>query len=119
MSVQTTLSRQEDILSSVQLGIQQLSRGRTASLDELEKLKKALDAVMQEVLAAEALREHIGEHLLLLLTFIYLFYLSGQMDWNCFFVCLYYTTHKKKKIKCHLSLSGPGWEVKIMLSQPY
>ncbi|KAM6939644.1 TNF receptor-associated factor 5 [Xenentodon cancila] len=58
-TAQRSLSRQEDILSSVQLGIQQLSRGRAADLDELEQLKKSLDAVMQEVLAAEALREHI------------------------------------------------------------
>ncbi|XP_061582145.1 TNF receptor-associated factor 5 isoform X2 [Cololabis saira] len=59
-TAQRSLSRQEDALSSVQLGVQQLSRGRAADLEELEQLRKSLDAVMQEVLAAEALRDHIA-----------------------------------------------------------
>ncbi|GLD57503.1 TNF receptor-associated factor 5-like protein [Lates japonicus] len=56
---QRTLSRQEDVLSTVQLEVQQVSRG-LPGLEELEQLRKSLDAVMQEVSAAEALREHLG-----------------------------------------------------------
>uniref|UniRef100_A0AAQ6AGW5 TNF receptor-associated factor n=1 Tax=Amphiprion ocellaris TaxID=80972 RepID=A0AAQ6AGW5_AMPOC len=59
-TAQRTLSRQEDILSSIQLEIQQVSRGLGPSLKELEQLRKSLDAVMEEVLAAEALKEHLG-----------------------------------------------------------
>lgn len=59
-SAQRTLSRQEDVLSSIQLDIQQVSRGLGPHLKELEQLRKSLDAVMEEVSAAEALREHLG-----------------------------------------------------------
>ncbi|CAG5866068.1 unnamed protein product, partial [Menidia menidia] len=59
-AAQRTLSRQEDILSSVQLDVQQVSTGLAPGVGDLEQLRKSLDAVMQEVLAAEALREHIG-----------------------------------------------------------
>ncbi|XP_040891337.1 TNF receptor-associated factor 5 [Toxotes jaculatrix] len=58
-TAQRSLSRQEDVLSTVQLDIQQVSRG-LPGLEELEQLRKSLDAVMQEVSAAEALREHLG-----------------------------------------------------------
>ncbi|XP_018545111.1 TNF receptor-associated factor 5 [Lates calcarifer] len=58
-TAQRTLSRQEDVLSTVQLEVQQVSRG-LPGLEELEQLRKSLDAVMQEVSAAEALREHLG-----------------------------------------------------------
>lgn len=57
---QRTLSRQEDVLSTVQLDVQQVSRGLGPGLEELEQLRKSLDAVIQEVSAAEALREHLG-----------------------------------------------------------
>uniref|UniRef100_A0A3Q3MW60 TNF receptor-associated factor n=1 Tax=Mastacembelus armatus TaxID=205130 RepID=A0A3Q3MW60_9TELE len=59
-AAQRTLSRQEDVLSTVQLDVQQLSRRLGPGLSELEHLRKSLDAVMQEVSAAEALREHLG-----------------------------------------------------------
>ncbi|KAM9314461.1 TNF receptor-associated factor 5 isoform 2-T2 [Pholidichthys leucotaenia] len=59
-TAQRSLSRQADALSSVQLGVQQVSRGRCAALQELEQLRKSLDAVMQEVSAVEALRGHLG-----------------------------------------------------------
>ncbi|XP_071359242.1 TNF receptor-associated factor 5 [Trachinotus anak] len=58
-TAQRTLSRQEDVLSTVQLDVQQVSRG-LPGLEELEQLRKSLDAVMQEVSTAEALREHLG-----------------------------------------------------------
>lgn len=57
---QRTLSRQEDALSSVQLDLQQVSCGMGSGLDELRRFKTSLDGVMQELLAAETLREHIG-----------------------------------------------------------
>ena len=60
VSYQRSLSRQEEVLSSVQLEVQQVSQGLGPGLEDLEQLKKSLDAVMQEVFAAEALREHIG-----------------------------------------------------------
>ncbi|XP_074485892.1 TNF receptor-associated factor 5 isoform X1 [Sebastes fasciatus] len=59
-TAQRTLSRQEDVLSTVQLDIQQVSRGLGPGMEELEQLRKSLDAVIQEVSAAEALREHLG-----------------------------------------------------------
>ncbi|KAK5865509.1 hypothetical protein PBY51_019775 [Eleginops maclovinus] len=59
-AVQRTLSRQEDVLSTVQLDVQQISRGLGSGLQELEDLRKSLDAVIQKVSAAEALREHMG-----------------------------------------------------------
>ncbi|KAK2918471.1 TNF receptor-associated factor 5 [Channa argus] len=59
-TAQRTLSRQEDILSTVQLDIQQVSRELGSSLKEVEQLRKSLDAVMQQVSAAETLREHLG-----------------------------------------------------------
>ncbi|XP_040001095.1 TNF receptor-associated factor 5 isoform X2 [Xiphias gladius] len=58
-TAQRTLNRQEDVLSTVQLEVQQVSRG-LPGLEELEQLRKSLDAVMQEVSAVEALREHLG-----------------------------------------------------------
>lgn len=58
--LQRTLSRQEDVLSTLQLDVQQISRGLGSGLQELEDLRKSLDAVIQEVSAAEALREHLG-----------------------------------------------------------
>uniref|UniRef100_A0A3P9L5T9 TNF receptor-associated factor n=1 Tax=Oryzias latipes TaxID=8090 RepID=A0A3P9L5T9_ORYLA len=59
-TAQRTLSRQEDALSSVQLDLQQVSCGLGSGLDELRRFKKSLDGVMQELLAAERLREHIA-----------------------------------------------------------
>ncbi|XP_029316601.1 TNF receptor-associated factor 5-like isoform X2 [Cottoperca gobio] len=59
-AAQRTLSRQEDVLSTVQLDVQQVSWGLGPGLQELEELRKSLDAVIQEVSAAEALREHLG-----------------------------------------------------------
>lgn len=59
-AAQRTLSRQEDVLSTVQLDVQQVSRGLCPGLEELEELRKSLDAVIQEVSAAEALRGHLG-----------------------------------------------------------
>lgn len=61
LSGQRTLSRQEDVLSTVQLDVQQVSRGLGPGLEELEELRKSLDAMIQEVSAAEALREHLGK----------------------------------------------------------
>lgn len=57
---QRTLSRQEDVLSTVQLDIKQVSRGLGSGLEELEQLRKSLNAVIEEVSAAEALKEHLG-----------------------------------------------------------
>lgn len=57
---QRTLSRHEDVLSTVQLDVQQVSRGLGAGLEELEQLRMSLDAVIQEVSATEALKEHLG-----------------------------------------------------------
>ncbi|XP_049899692.1 TNF receptor-associated factor 5 isoform X2 [Epinephelus moara] len=59
-AAQRTLSRQEDVLSTVQLDVQQASLGLGPGLEELEQLRKSLDAVILEVSAAEALREHLG-----------------------------------------------------------
>ncbi|XP_068582927.1 TNF receptor-associated factor 5 [Cebidichthys violaceus] len=59
-AAQRTLSRQEDVLSTVQLDVQQVSRALGPGLEELEELRKSLDAMIQEVSAAEALREHLG-----------------------------------------------------------
>ncbi|XP_034535361.1 TNF receptor-associated factor 5-like [Notolabrus celidotus] len=59
-AAQRTLSRQEDLLSTVQLDIQQVSRGLCSGREELEQLRKSLDAVIQEVSATEALKEHLG-----------------------------------------------------------
>uniref|UniRef100_A0A3B5B2L5 TNF receptor-associated factor n=1 Tax=Stegastes partitus TaxID=144197 RepID=A0A3B5B2L5_9TELE len=59
-TAQRTLSRQEDVVSSTQLDVQQVSRGLGPRLKELEQLRKSLDAVMEEVSAAEALTEHLG-----------------------------------------------------------
>ncbi|CAJ1054168.1 TNF receptor-associated factor 5 isoform X1 [Xyrichtys novacula] len=58
-AAQRTLSRQEDILSTLQLDVQQVSRGLCSGREELEQLRKSLDAVIQEVSAAEALKEHL------------------------------------------------------------
>ena len=58
---QKTLSQQEDVLSTVRLDVQQVSRGLGPVLEELEQLRKSLAALMQEVSAAEALREHLGK----------------------------------------------------------
>ncbi|XP_035493832.1 TNF receptor-associated factor 5 [Scophthalmus maximus] len=58
-SAQRNLSRQQDVLSTVQLDVQQVSRGLPGR-EELEQLRQSLDAVMQEASAAEALREHLG-----------------------------------------------------------
>lgn len=57
---QRTVSRHEDVLSTVQLDLQQVSRGLGSGLEELEQLRKSVDAVIQEVSAVEALREHLG-----------------------------------------------------------
>ncbi|XP_036961915.1 TNF receptor-associated factor 5 isoform X1 [Acanthopagrus latus] len=59
-TAQRTLSRQEDVLSTIQLEVQQVSLGLGPGLEELEQLRKSLDAVMQEVSATEALKEHLG-----------------------------------------------------------
>lgn len=59
-AAQRTLSRQEDVLSTIQLEIQQVSRGLGPGLEELEQLRKSLDAVIEEVSATEALKEHLG-----------------------------------------------------------
>ncbi|XP_035770719.1 TNF receptor-associated factor 5 [Neolamprologus brichardi] len=56
---QRTLRRQEDTLSSVQLDLQQVSRGLRPHLEELAQLRKSLDVAMQEVSEVEALREHL------------------------------------------------------------
>ncbi|XP_031153005.1 TNF receptor-associated factor 5 [Sander lucioperca] len=58
-AAQRTLCRHQDVLSTVQLDVQQVSRG-LGGLEELEELRKSLDAAIQEVSAAEALREHLG-----------------------------------------------------------
>lgn len=60
MYYQRTLRRQEDTLSSVQLDLQQVSRGLRPHLEELAQLRKSLDVAMQEVSEVEALREHLG-----------------------------------------------------------
>ncbi|XP_076584050.1 TNF receptor-associated factor 5 [Chaetodon auriga] len=59
-TAQRTLSRQEDVLSTIQLEVQQVSRGLSPGLEELEELRKSLDAVIQEVSATEALKKHLG-----------------------------------------------------------
>lgn len=60
MSVcQRTLSRQDDILSTINLDVQQVSRG-LPDVMELEQLKQSVDSVMQEVSTAEAIKEHLG-----------------------------------------------------------
>ncbi|CAK6983403.1 TNF receptor-associated factor 5 [Scomber scombrus] len=59
-TVQRTLSREENTLSTVQLDIRQESGGPGCGLEELEQLRSSLDAVMQQVSSAEALREHLG-----------------------------------------------------------
>ncbi|XP_042341193.1 TNF receptor-associated factor 5 isoform X2 [Plectropomus leopardus] len=59
-AAQRTLSRQEDSLSTVQLDVLQVSGGLSPLVEELEQLRKSLDAVIQEVSAAEALREELG-----------------------------------------------------------
>ncbi|KAF6718911.1 TNF receptor-associated factor 5 [Oryzias melastigma] len=59
-AAQRTVSRQEDALASVQLDLQQVSRGLGSGLDELKQFKKSVDGVMQELLAAESLREHLA-----------------------------------------------------------
>ncbi|KAK2817561.1 hypothetical protein Q5P01_025752 [Channa striata] len=59
-TAQRTLNRQEEVLSTVQLDIQQVSRELGSSLKEVEQLRKSLDVVIQQVSAAEALREHLG-----------------------------------------------------------
>uniref|UniRef100_A0A673CEQ3 TNF receptor-associated factor n=2 Tax=Sphaeramia orbicularis TaxID=375764 RepID=A0A673CEQ3_9TELE len=59
-TVQRALSRQEDVLSTIQLDVQQVSRTLGPGLEELEQLRSSLDAVIQEVSAAEALREQLG-----------------------------------------------------------
>lgn len=61
LSCQRTLGRQEDVLSTVRLDVQQVSRGLGAGLQELEELRKSVDAVIQEVSEAEALRRHLGK----------------------------------------------------------
>ncbi|KAF3852631.1 hypothetical protein F7725_005986 [Dissostichus mawsoni] len=43
-AAQRTLSRQEDVLSTLQLDVQQISRGLGSGLQELEDLRKSLDA---------------------------------------------------------------------------
>ncbi|XP_029381511.1 TNF receptor-associated factor 5 [Echeneis naucrates] len=58
-TAQRTLSQQQEVLSAIQLQVQQASRG-LPGLEELEQLRKSLDALMQEVSAAEALRQHLG-----------------------------------------------------------
>nr|XP_020514021.1 TNF receptor-associated factor 5-like [Labrus bergylta]XP_020514022.1 TNF receptor-associated factor 5-like [Labrus bergylta]XP_020514023.1 TNF receptor-associated factor 5-like [Labrus bergylta]XP_020514024.1 TNF receptor-associated factor 5-like [Labrus bergylta] len=58
-AAQRTLSRQEDVLSTVQLDIQQVSRGLGSGLEDLEQLKKSVDAVIQKISATEALKEHL------------------------------------------------------------
>ncbi|KAM7419961.1 hypothetical protein PAMA_016865 [Pampus argenteus] len=59
-TAQRTLSRQEDVLSTVQLDIQQESGGLGSGVEELEELRSSLAAVIREVSSAEALREHLG-----------------------------------------------------------
>ncbi|XP_034721718.1 TNF receptor-associated factor 5-like [Etheostoma cragini] len=59
LSGQRTLAVQQDVLSTVQQDVQQVSRG-LGGLEDLEDLRKSLDAVIQEVSAAEALRDHLG-----------------------------------------------------------
>ncbi|XP_037327880.2 TNF receptor-associated factor 5 isoform X1 [Pungitius pungitius] len=59
-AAQRTLGRQEDVLSAVRLDVKQVSRGLGAGLEGLEELRKSLDAAIQEVSAAEALRRHLG-----------------------------------------------------------
>ncbi|XP_044045279.1 TNF receptor-associated factor 5 isoform X4 [Siniperca chuatsi] len=58
-TAQRTLSRQEDALSTIQLDVQQVSRILGPGLEELEQLRKSLDAVIEEVSATEALKEHL------------------------------------------------------------
>lgn len=57
---QRALSRHEDVLSSVQLDVQQVSRGFGSGLEDLEQLRSSLDTLLQEVTAAESLRKHLG-----------------------------------------------------------
>nr|XP_046233053.1 TNF receptor-associated factor 5 [Scatophagus argus] len=59
-TAQRTLSRQEDTLSTIQREVQQVARGLGPGLEELEQLRKSLDAVIQEVSATEALKEHLA-----------------------------------------------------------
>lgn len=47
-------------MSTVQLEVQQVSLGLGPGLEELEQLRKSLDAVVQQVSATEALKEHLG-----------------------------------------------------------
>ncbi|KAG7460558.1 TNF receptor-associated factor 5-like, partial [Solea senegalensis] len=56
---QRTQRRQDDVLSTVLLDVQQVSRG-LPGLEELEQLRRSLDTVTQEVSTAEALKEHLG-----------------------------------------------------------
>ncbi|TKS67918.1 TNF receptor-associated factor 5 [Collichthys lucidus] len=53
-------SNHERIICTAQLEVQQVSRALGPGLEELEQLRKSLDAVIQEVSETEALKEHLG-----------------------------------------------------------
>ncbi|XP_041641836.1 TNF receptor-associated factor 5 [Cheilinus undulatus] len=58
-AAQRTVSRQEGVLSTTQLDIQQTTRGLGSGLEDLEQLRKSLDAVIKEISAAEAFKKHL------------------------------------------------------------
>ncbi|KAG8014918.1 TNF receptor-associated factor 5 [Nibea albiflora] len=53
-------SNHERIIGTAQLEVQRVSRTLGPGLEELEQLRKSLDAVIQEVSETEALKEHLG-----------------------------------------------------------
>lgn len=59
LCVQRSLSREKELLSRIQLEVQEVSGGFVRGLD-LDQMRSSLDAVIQQVSAAEALRDHLG-----------------------------------------------------------
>ncbi|XP_029014083.1 TNF receptor-associated factor 5 [Betta splendens] len=59
-ALQGTVDRHEDVLSTITLDLQQVSLGLGSGLEQLEQLRKSVQAVIQEVSAVEALREQLG-----------------------------------------------------------
>uniref|UniRef100_A0A667XUQ9 TNF receptor-associated factor n=1 Tax=Myripristis murdjan TaxID=586833 RepID=A0A667XUQ9_9TELE len=58
-AAQRSLSREKELLSRIQLEVQEVSGGFVRGLD-LDQMRSSLDAVIQQVSAAEALRDHLG-----------------------------------------------------------
>ncbi|KAM3865345.1 TNF receptor-associated factor 5 [Diretmus argenteus] len=59
-TAQRALTRQKDLLSQVCLEVQEVSRGFGHGVEDLDQLRSSLEAVVQQVSAAEALRDHLG-----------------------------------------------------------